>query len=178
MCSEKLETTERMIARSSTRRARWGKRSLTGIPLSPYWRNFHGLLQHVAHVVELGGVRLHLDGLAVLAIEPRLGVERVDLGGAAVHVEEDDAPAAGWMMTGPSRQRTGTRRRLGRRIADPRAEGRLAEQRCAGQRTEAVGAAQQHVAAADGCGSKVAAVHGDALPIGPARPGPALNRCR
>src|SRR5438445_12853333 len=42
VCSEKFDTIERITARSSTQVATCGKRSLTGMPLAPYCRNFQG----------------------------------------------------------------------------------------------------------------------------------------
>ena len=59
--------------------------------------------QHVADVVELRRVRLDLDRLPVLAVEPRLGVERVDLRRSAVHEQEDDARGLGRKVRGPGR---------------------------------------------------------------------------
>jgi hypothetical protein len=54
--------------------------------------------QHLAHVVELRGGHLHFDCLAMLAIEPRLGIERIDLRRPSIHVEKDDVFGLGWMM--------------------------------------------------------------------------------
>ena len=91
--------------RSPGRRRTWptcGNRSLTGMPLWPYWRNFHGRLEHVADVVELRGLDLHLDRLAVLAVEPRLGIERIDLRRPAVHEQEDDVLGLGRESAGPA----------------------------------------------------------------------------
>ena len=48
--------------------------------------------ERLAVVVELGRLRLHLEGLAVLPVQARLGVEGVHLRGPALHEEEDDAP--------------------------------------------------------------------------------------
>ncbi len=62
VCSEKFETTDRMIARSSTCVATWGKRSLTGMPLSPYWRNFQGLLSTLPTLLNWVGWVLTLIG--------------------------------------------------------------------------------------------------------------------
>src|SRR5438552_19049201 len=42
VCSEKSETIERIMHRSSTCSATCGNRSLTGMPLLPYCLNFHG----------------------------------------------------------------------------------------------------------------------------------------
>ena len=92
MCSEKLETIERMIARSSTHWPTWGNKSLTGIPLSPYRRNFHGQPSTLPTLLNCVGWVLTLIGLAVFAVEARLGVERVDLRRSAIHEQEDDAP--------------------------------------------------------------------------------------
>src|SRR4051812_1601842 len=42
VCSLKLLVIERTTARSSAQVATWGNKSLTHMPLRPYWRNFHG----------------------------------------------------------------------------------------------------------------------------------------
>ena len=61
--------------------------------------------QHVADVVELRRVRLDLDRLAMLAVEPGLGVERVDLRRAAVHEQEDHARRLGRELRRPGGER-------------------------------------------------------------------------
>ena len=60
-----------------------------------------GALEHIADVVELRWVGLDLDRLSVLAIEPGLGVERIELRRAAVHKKEDDAACPGRELRGP-----------------------------------------------------------------------------
>ena len=110
-----------------------------------------GALEHVAHVVELGRVGLDLDRLTVLAIEPGLGVERVDLGRPAVHVQEDDAPrprrkmARPWRPAGPA----GSRRQGPAGGSSPIIAPKAGSRSSAAQRHRAktVGAAQEHVAA-------------------------------
>src|SRR5437868_7948245 len=42
VCSEKSPYMDRIIARSSTHSPTWGNRSLTGIPLCPYFLNSQG----------------------------------------------------------------------------------------------------------------------------------------
>ena len=64
-----------------------------------------GAAEHVADVVELRRVRLDLDRLAVLAVEPGLGVERIHLRRPAVHEQEDDAPGLRREVRRPGRQR-------------------------------------------------------------------------
>jgi hypothetical protein len=74
----------------------------------------------------------HADRLAVLAVEARLGIERVHLRGAAVHVEKDDAGRPGRVMTGAGSQRIS-------RIRDGRAVIALGEQRTESDGAESVG---------------------------------------
>ena len=130
-------------------------------------------LEHVAHVVELGGMGLDLDRLAVLAVEPGLGVEGVDLGRPAVHVQEDHALRPRRVVARldghrPGRPRGGPPRRQVRAVgsfAESRAEGGLAEQGGERQGAEAAGAAEQHVAAGERGRGKVAAVHDSSRPV-------------
>ena len=64
--------------------------------------NFQGDLSVLPMLLNCVGSHLHLERLAVLPVEPRLGVERVDLRRPAVHVEKDDVFGPRWKMTGPS----------------------------------------------------------------------------
>ena len=120
--------------------------------------------EHVSHVVELRRMRLDLDRLPMLAVEPRLGVERVDLRRPAVHEQEDDARGLCREVRRPCRQRV-ARNRAGVRgratVTRGGAEGRLAKQRRQGQRAEAPATSQQHVAAANRGFDESAAVHGE-----------------
>src|SRR5262249_42873638 len=52
----------------------------------------------LADVVELRRRDFHLDGFAVLAVEARLGIERIHLRRPAIHVQEDDTGCPGGMM--------------------------------------------------------------------------------
>ncbi len=121
------------------------------MPLWPYWRKRQGGLEDGADVVELGRLDAHADGLAVLAGQARLGVEGIDLAGAAVHVEEDDALGPGGEMRPAGRVRVGGG--LGLRA------GAVVEEGGEGDGAEAVGAAQEHGAAGEER-EVAAAVHG------------------
>ncbi len=59
-------------------------------------------LERRTDVVELRRLYLHFERQAVLAIQPRLGVERIDLRRPAVHVEKDD-PFGPRGMSAPAR---------------------------------------------------------------------------
>ncbi len=121
-------------------------------------------LEHVADVVELSRVGLDLDRLAVLAIEPGLGVEGIELGGTAVHEEKDDALRLGREMRGSGRERVFpgvglVRLGLGRLVRQDRAEGRIAKEHRRRQRAKTGAASQEHVAAAQARCEKSLTVH-------------------
>ena len=122
-----------------------------------------GTLEHIAHVVELGGVGLDLDRLAVFAIEPGLGVERIELGRTAVHEQEDDARAlrpgnaAAWERAGFPACAAGRARAAWSDRASPKAGSRRSTD--AASAAEAGAASQEHVAAAGARCEKSLAVH-------------------
>ena len=99
--------------------------------------------------------------LAVILVEPRLGIERVDLRRPAVHVQEDDVLRLGRMMRG-------------RRASDLPSS---ASERGEGDGAEAVGAVREHVAAGQRGGDKrrqwcmVAAFHSKKRRTGTLKPG-------
>ncbi len=101
--------------------------------------------ERVAVVVELRRLDLHLERLAVLRGQPRLGIERVDLRRPAIHVEEDHALRLGGEMGGSWRQRAGGRRcRFGRRQQIPAiGVGQQGRQR---QCAKTIGRAHEHLA--------------------------------
>ena len=82
---------ERRMQRSSTHCATCGNSSLTGRPLWPYCLNFHGDFSSLPGLGELHARLREGVRLAVVALEQRLGVERVDVRRPALHEEEDDA---------------------------------------------------------------------------------------
>src|SRR5262249_34396193 len=86
--------------------------------------------------------------LTVILVERRLGVERVDLTGSSDHEEKDDRLRFGGKVRGLRRQRIDAIGGACWRI----------EQRCEGQRTEAMCGADQDVAAGH-CGAEVFTVH-------------------
>ena len=96
----------------------------------------------LAVVVELGRLRLHLERLAVLPLQPRLGIEGIHLRGPALHEQEDDAPGlrrvvrrpAGGGVTRPGRRCIGTVEPVGQEGGE-------------GHRAESAGAAPEHLAA-------------------------------
>ena len=95
-------------------------------------------LESGAYVVELRRVDPGRERLAVILVEPRLGVERVHLRHAAIHVEEDDVPGTRLVV------------RFARRKRRPRfAVNRISQEAAQRHGTEAAGAAPQHLAAAD-----------------------------
>ncbi len=106
--------------------------------------------EHAAHVVELGPRDLHPDRPAVLALEARLGVEGVDLGGPAVHVQEDHALGPGRVVERVERG-AGTEPSLPARGGGRRARpvAAVREQRGERQGAEALGPAEQELAAAE-----------------------------
>src|SRR3712207_8172691 len=56
------------------------------------------------------------ERLTVLFLQQRLGVKGVGLRDAAVHVEEDDVAALGWVMLGAREHRAGGLRSEERRV--------------------------------------------------------------
>ncbi len=109
----------------------------------------------LAVVVELGRLRLHLERLAVLPIQPRLGIEGVHLRGPALHEEEDDVPGPRPVVRRSVRVATGRWTRGGvRSVRTVRQEGR----QC--RRAEPAGAMSKHLAASRrGWGESSAVVH-------------------
>ncbi len=97
-----------------------------------------GTFEHVAVVVELRRLDAEARRLTVLAIEARLGVERVDLARAAVHVQEDDAACLRREMRLSRRHRAW----LGAALVEHQARER--------DGAEAIGAACQHLAPSQG----------------------------
>ena len=79
-----------MMQRSSTHRATCGNSSLTAIPLSPYCWNFQG--EPSSFPVSANWTRGFANGkrLAVVALEQRLVVERIDVRRPPLHEQEDD----------------------------------------------------------------------------------------
>src|SRR5262249_48951201 len=68
-----------------------------------------GATQGAAVIVKLGGFHLHLERLPAFFRQQRLGVERIDLRNASVHVEENDVANFGSKMRRPGRPRGGAR---------------------------------------------------------------------
>ena len=91
-------------------------------------------LERGSNIVELCRVDLRSERFAVLAVEQRLGVERVDLRHAAVHVEENDILRAGRVM----------RPAWDERRPGP-AEGRVGQQAAQRHGAKPGGAAPQHL---------------------------------
>lgn len=68
----------------------------SALPVAP---ELPGRLEDVALVLELGSLHLHRKRFAGIPFEARLRVEGVDLGWTTVHVQEDDVPSGGAMVT-------------------------------------------------------------------------------
>ena len=120
------------------------------MPLSPCCWNFHGRGEHLADVVELRRRDLHPDVLAVLAIQPRLGIERIDLRRPAIHIEEDHTAGLRFVV------------QLAQHAAcafDLLAVGRLAQQAGKSDCPKAPRAAREHLTARDGNVKSMTVVH-------------------
>ena len=100
-------TIERITQRSSTCDARWGKSSLTSVPHSPCFANFHGDASRlpVFDSLELGF--FERQRLAVHRGQFRLGIEQVDVRWSARHVEKNAALRRRAMVRGPDGVRVG-----------------------------------------------------------------------
>jgi hypothetical protein len=118
--------------------------------------------QDVADIIELGGGHLERDRLAVLLDQARLGVEGVDLGGAAVHEQEDDALRPRGVVRSLPIGDGG-----GRLVGEEGGEGHSAE---------AVGALLEHLAPGERFLDKAPAMHQRSTPNGVAKVCPTVAR--
>ncbi len=100
--------------------------------------------EDLADIVELGGLDLEQFGgvAAVVFVEVGLGVEGINLAGAAIHVEEDDGAGLGRMVQ-PD-QAGG--------IGQGASSARLGVERGEGDGAEALGAAGEHATPGEGTG--------------------------
>ena len=111
------------MQRSSTHPARWGNTSLTAVPLSPCFAEPERRAQQVARLARHDARLGERQRLAVVPLQERLVIERVDLRRPPVHEQENHA-------LGPSREVARTRAPAGcadrpsRRLAPPRPAGR------------------------------------------------------
>jgi hypothetical protein len=63
--------------------------------------------QRRADIIELSWLDLHRKRFAVLLVQPRLRIERIDLGWSPIHIEEDDVLDASRKVRGARSERTG-----------------------------------------------------------------------
>ena len=166
MCSEKFETIERMIARSSTHWPTCGNKSLTGMPLSPYCRNFHGQPSTLPTLLNCVGWVLTLIGCPCSRSRRGLGSNVSICDGPPSMNRKMTLRGLRREVRRPGRQRVRARRTLAvgtdsagaSPTTAPNAGARKSDGQ--GQRAKTAAASQQHVAAAQSRFDKASAVHG------------------